>query len=512
MPALAISGRAVGMGGQMIVPGTVAPATDATITFARVAPVRAAANRFELGITFTQDTFPSGAVSSARTAAKALMTAVDWDYINMHNHLFGASGPWTNTDKNAGKTYATRATWTGWTSWDARLQHVRDCAGATTKIIISLLPPGWMKMDGGTKAQWDTLDNVSDERVTDLHVTDMNDLARAIKDRHADVKYFSVFNEQKGNFAPHNDAAKADHGLSGTMDYVFEEIWAESLRVALDGDGFTDIEIMGPYLVLEANGVDALAATYIGSGFPQPRTAGAGGAHVPDFYLKSSDSGNPLSARDKTFLEYYQANVNAATRDDWLAVDYKTLGAENDVTNWAVLRPWRWYLLESFLAQLTALKAITGYVAGTTKIIAMEAYARKVQDEIEVPSDQEQAALSAELLRLQLQEGIKAELRWAPEQGAGKTNRLNLFTSTTDALVDGGGVALPLYAVYKAFADNFRSVDVYSTVSSDSKKVTAVASPTKTLVINHLPNPLTVAINSGAPLSLGGHEVRVVTA
>lgn len=487
---------------------------DVAITVERVTPIRPAADAVQYGVVFTQDTLPNGGSPVARNIVKALLHLLNLNYVGMHSHQFGASGPFTNADRAAGLSYATRNRWSGWPAWDARMQLMRDCAGAGTELFINLLPPGHLMMDGGSKTNasadplkrgrtWDNIDD-PETRHTDLHRADMIDIAKAIVGRHADVTKLSCWNELKGNFMPPDNPTEISaNGLSNTMNYIEQKRYQEALRTGLDSVR-AGVEIWGPYYILERNGVDALAAQYGAIGFPQPAMS-ADATHYRQYYA----TGAPLFARNKTLLEYFLANVNAAARTDWLAIDIKTLGADNDPANWNVLYPWRWYLFDGLRAQLQALKSIAGYVAGVTKTIAMESYPRKVLDENNVPSDAEQGALCAEMLRVELIERLKAHLRWAPEQGATKANRLNLFTSTMSA---GGGQPLPAYYAYKYFCDSFRGVDVYDTVSSDRHSVTAVSNPTETLLINHTPDTLTVTVNAGALIMLTPYEVKLVAA
>jgi hypothetical protein len=508
---------------------TRAVSADVAITVNRaLAPVRAASDRFLIGVTFTHHTFPSGSNSTSVANAKTLLAALNLDLINMHSHGFGQDGPLSNTDKAAGRTYADRASWAGWSAWDVRMNHMRGCAGGsvTPQYIISLLPPGWCKMDGGSKTTaasdplaagrtWDNIDSDTGRRHTDAHRTHMVELAQAIALRHSDVAYFSVFNEQKGNFMPPNSASGnyaaeiASDGLSGISNYFEQERYQEALRTGLDSVGKTGVELMGPYLVVEGGGHATLAAAYAGDGFPQPSTV----ASIPGNTYKTlnPDTLAPIASRTRTFLEQWYSRTSAASRNSWYALDWKVMDGDNDQPNWDVLFPFRWYFFEMVRETLQELKTVTGWQS-TDRMIGMETYWRKVQDETNIPTDAEQGAMAAENLRVELEEGVKAHLRWAPEQGVGQGNRCNLFTTTTLAPGSGGAQAYPTYDTYKLFCDHFRGVNVYAAGSSNDKVVTAVANGSETLLINHTNASKTVSINGAAPVTLTAYEVLVVSA
>jgi hypothetical protein len=501
---------------------------DVAITVNRAAsPIRASTDRYHIGVTFTQDTFPGGAVSSAVANVKAKLVDLDLDYINLHNHHFGLNGPKTNADHDAGLTYATRNSWTGWTAWDARLQECRDCAGASTEYIITLLPPGWCKMDGGSKTNtasdplgegrsWDGINNDSESRHTDAHRTDMIDMAKAIALRHSDVVAFAVINEQKGNYMPPNESTNfgaeiADDGLSSIHNYFEQERYQEGLRTALDAIGKTGVEVIGPYLVVEGGAHELLATTYAGIGFPQPSTVASVGGNTFKTYNPDTKLPFASGSRTKTYIEQWFSRASSASRSNWYALDWKVFGGDNDPNNWEVLYPWRWYMLEGVREALVRAKTMAGYTP-SDRIYGAETYWRKVQDDINVPSDAEQGAMAAELLRIELEEGVHTHLRWAPEQGDIKPNRCNLFTSTTVALGSGGGVPHPAYDTYKLFCDHFRSVNVFAASSSDMHVVSAVSNPTHTLLINHTGSTKTVSINGAAAVTLAAYEVKLVTA
>jgi hypothetical protein len=498
---------------------------DVTVTVNRAAsPVRAASDRYLIGITFTHETFV-GSNSTSRANAIALMQDLNLDVVNMHSHGFGQDGPKINADHAAGRTYADRASWTGWSAWDARMDFMRDCGGTNTEYMIALLPPGWCRMDGGSKTNaasdpmaagrtWDNLQFQHDVRHTDAHRTDMIDMAKAIALRHADVKYFTFINEQKGNWMPPDFPSEiVSDGISQNYNWKEQERYQEGLRTALDAIGKTDIELIGPYLVVQGGHHEVLATTYAGIGFPQA----AATASIPSntFAIHFPQTKAAIAARTRTFLENWFSLTASSSRDNWYGLDWKVFDGDDDQDNWDVLFPWRWYMFEGLRAQIQQVKTVTGYTS-SDRMCACETYWRKVQDFTNIPSDDEQGAMAAELLRIELEEGVKMHLRWAPEQGedagVAKPNQCNLFTCTKFSPANGGGVAFPAYDTYKLYCDHFRGVDVYTADSSDEHVVTAVANSTETLLINHTGASKTVSINGASAVTLTAYEVLVVTA
>lgn len=541
MPSVKFGAQTVKIGSARGVksPVTPAPPNNAEIQIGVTRTTPLLTSRLKIGATWTQDTFATGNTNATAVArAKAYMVDMNLDFLNMHNHQFGAEGPYTNENKRDGVGFtrggnaATASGW-NWSVWDARLQTMKDCKGASTKLIITLLPPGWCMMDGGSYnngandplghgRSWESINADGERRHTDAHELDMIELARQIAMRHTDVHYISVINEQKGNYiradgTPGNNNYPQEISSAGMTEldianYVYQANYQEAMHAAMqqlvtDGYRATAPEVIGPYLVIGGGGHEMLYAKYDDIGFPAPLVTQ--GAAPAGFFRVGAWSKDPVNAKTKSFLEFWYAQCATNARNGWYALDHKLLDADNETANWANLYAWRWYFFEAFEIGIQEAKEIVGYTS-SDKIIMMEDYWRKVQDDVNVPSDDEQGAMAAEMLRIEAVNGVDATLRWAPMQGVDKPNRCNWFTK---ADTSAGGQPFPAYYSYLHFCNEFRAGAVlYPVVTSNAAKVTAISNATKTLLINHTNAAVTVSINNAPLLTLAAFEVELVTA
>lgn len=524
-------------GGHVSLPAPPAvPPHDVELTPNRSTIHRTAADAFMMGITPQHHSFPSGALAGSISRAQALNVSINWDIINIHSHHFGWNGPKINIDHTNNLGFAQRNSWTGWNSWDTRTQRFRLCKGASTKLMVVPMPPGWAKMDGGHKTDklqdplyingtlynvstgttaereakalalarsWDGIDDDSERRHTDLHRADMVDLCKAIVERHPDVDYVCAINEQKGNFVPQNNttvfaAEISSDGISyNTSNYIEQARYQDALDAALVGSFAA--EVMGPYNVLECSGADLLAATV--PGFPQPD---ASASVALNRYRQSADTAEPVngaqSNRNVLFMQqWYDLTTANGSRGDWFALDWKVFGNDNYQLNWDVIYPYRWYLYEMVRKAIQNAKAAVSAAPRnwtTFKLIAMETYGRKVQDLTNVPGDQEQAAMCAEMLRIEIEEKVKCHLRWAPEMQDGGQNRLNLYRTTKTLYADDAAMVLPAWYVYKHFADYFRGVNIYLAASTDAHEVSGLSTLTHTFALNKTSTEKKVLVGS----------------
>jgi hypothetical protein len=129
------------------------------------------------------------------------------------------------------------------------------------------------------------------------------------------------------------------------------------------------------------------------------------------------------------------------------------------------------------------------------------------------PSEDFQAAATAEMLSKELLAGVAVSLRWAPERRLndnGDPGPLvqNWFSSTR---VSGGGIKTKVYDVYKHFHDRFAPGTIMRAVTSSSPNmVSAIANDTHALLINKSNAQKSVALGSNAHL-LAAYEVRLVS-
>src|SRR5207248_11481842 len=103
-----------------------------------------------------------------------------------------------------------------------------------------------------------------------------------------------------------------------------------------------------------------------------------------------------------------------------------------------------------------------------------------------------------------LKAGGGVPLSWG--ETGNETNDRGLWTPTN---VSGGGQPLPWYYSYKAFHDYFApGTQLYATTVSDPTQVEALASSSKTILINKTATTLTIGVN-GVSDVLNPYQVSV---
>ncbi|MDX6642762.1 MAG: hypothetical protein QOD76_724, partial [Solirubrobacteraceae bacterium] len=409
-------------------------------------------SRLSLGATMERDSLnPWGDATAVATAQTLLDGAITFQ----NQHIYGWGG--TNVEPSPG-VY-------DFSKLDTRISTM--LARANARPVITLAgAPDWMTAQGTNTSNY----KLDDYAPTPQHYDDFSDLARRIAVRYSSpgsahpVLYYQVWNELKGLWSP--SLNNWDYpGYTALYNKVYDAL--KSVNPA--------IQVGGPYLVVEGTG----AAQDLG---------------VPLNWTTV----NPISDRNKVFLEYWLANKHGA---DFICIDRGIPDAHdtNTYTN-----DQKFKLVHWFGDVVRQVRGLNGY--GGQPIWYSEGFAFADNTVPGVQRAAEAAAIRSDLLA-----GTDVLLKWQDDGTytiPGPTTVTGLYMNT---LYAGGGQPYPAYTSYKLFHDDFPpGTAVYQSTSS-STGVEAIASASRTLLINETNSTLTVSVN-GALVTLAPYDVRDVAA
>ena len=336
-----------------------------------------------------------------------------------------------------------------WSDLDSAVNELRKLGG--TPVLTLCCSPGWMTALGhSTNGEPDY-----NAAPTPAHYGDYADLARLIAQRYRDITHFQVWNEVKG------------FNWSASAYTTFYNGIYDALKAVNPA-----IQVGGPYLPVQGGGTNG-----------------------------SGTDGDPIPSWQISFLEYWLANKHGA---DFLDLDYS-------VVDYNATPP----TLDQIIAGTGRFEAIVGQVRtlpgyNNLPIWWAEDYCDANQGRLSYMPDNFQGACLASMLYHELRSGASVSLRWSPGgdsyEASGQSDIESLFT---DAQRSGGGHPYPAYYAYQAIHDYFGpDVPIYTTTVS-STSVEALASATKTLLINQRGSQMSVELRN-VIYTLSPYQVIVV--
>lgn len=395
---------------------------------------RESVSRFQLGITHTQRDLDTVAAADAETLARAKkLLARVVSYQNVHIMGWGTDNP-----NPAPGVY-------NWDSLDRRMAMVRSMPNAIP-VITLCAAPDWMKGGEAGKTDWTHIEVAPIPE----HYADFANLAATIAKRYPDVRYFQVWNEMKGLW-------KAD---INNWDYVgYTELYNRCYRALKEVN--PQIQVGGPYLVIEGTGSDKLPANDATRAPISPRNA-----QVIDYWLEHK-AGADFIALDRGVQSFHDKNQYTPSELMKFTGQFgniaRQIRAKTDLPIW-----WAEYYPN---------------IPGGPQAVAAS-----------------HAATLAQMAR----NDSSVALLWQPMESGEIPAAL-----VTDVRQDDGGRALPLWNVYRIFHDDFPPGTPLVAANSSSDMVQVLASPERTLLINTTEQTLIANVN-GIPYALGRYDVRSV--
>jgi hypothetical protein len=335
-------------------------------------------------------------------------------------------------------------------SLDRRVELIRRTRGIP--VLTLCCAPDWMKGGPEGATDWSRLEEAPDPD----HYDDFASLAAVIARRYPDVRHYQVWNELKGFW--NEEENRWDHeGYTKLYNMVYDEL--KSVDPA--------IQVGGPYVVIDLWSGPRQASD-------PSRLRGAFGT---------------VDQRSLDVIDYWLAHRHGA---DFIALDMST--DTND----------RGRVTGEFAA-VGAFSAVTRWLRTRTSLPLWWAeWYPLAHDGNAWPPTRQAAVLAAGLVEV-ARTGSQVALLWDP-QAHGQTCDLCLWTDTTAA---GGGQPTPAMQVLEEIAITFPPGTPLVATKVSSPQVTALSSPTRTLLVNHLDEPLGVAVD-GRPHWLAPYETRVV--
>jgi hypothetical protein len=428
---------------------TILSSADVTVSVNRVQQL--GTSRLSLGATMERDSLnPWGDPTAVANGQQLLDGAITFQ----NQHIYGWGG--TNVEPSPG-VY-------DFSKLDTRISTM--LARANARPVITLAgAPDWMTAQATNTSNYNL-----DYAPTPQHYDDFTDLARRIAVRYSSpgnahpVLYYQIWNELKGFWS----------SSLNNWDYPNYTTLYNKLYDALKSVN-PAIQVGGPYLVVEGDG----AAQDLG---------------VPLNWTTV----NPISDRNKVFLEYWLANKHGA---DFICIDRGNQDSHDltTYTNDQKFKMVHWY--GDVVRQIRGLNGYAGQPIWYSEGFAFA--------DNSIPGVQRAAEAAA--IRSDMLAGTDVLLKWQDDGTYtifGPTTVTGLYTNT---LYAGGGQPYPAYTAYKLFHDDFPPGTTLYQATSSSPGVEAVASATRTLLINETNSTLTVSVN-GTVVTLAPFDVRDVAA
>lgn len=306
--------------------------------------------------------------------------------------------------------------------------------------------PDWMKGGISGNTDWTLLEKAP----LPGNYADYAELAKQVALRYPDVTYFQVWNELKGFW--NNTESNWDYvGYTEMYNLVYDAI--KSVR--------PNAKIGGPYLIVQGN---------------------------PAYPAQSAD---PITPKNWTVINYWNQHKHGA---DFVALDFSF--------GYTIVNK------GSSLLEYNQKTHVIGEISkrisdatGGLPIWWAEYYAASSRSDTQYTA----AHYAGEYINAALN-NCEGMLLWEPQGDAGLTIPHSLFSQITST---GGGVAYPHYAVFKAFHDYFSTGTSLLKTTRSNTLVSAISSPSKTLLANNVDYPVTVYVNNQT-VNLSRFEVKVI--
>jgi hypothetical protein len=460
--------------------------------------------------------------TTARNNARALLAST-FRYQLVEIKGFGQVTPWA-----AEATEPTNADWVN-SGIDAAINTARSTGAEPVLVLYGA--PFWMVGHRNTAGQGGGLGTYTmgtsefqsspvswdDMRVRDDKMLKWVRLVELAATRYMaapyNVRHFVVWNERKGYYNPATNlydmsatavaaTAAVTSGYTDLYNRTYNQLRTTATAV---GVAPSAVNVYGPYLVMDTWG------TSEGSGNPVTTGPLAGDRGYGYFDQRNLDD-----------LQYWLANKVGA---QGMAMDMRNFNRPNawadpytDLTNGGGQANNGAFggtqKFADIIAWLRSLDPATYPGANTLPVINAELY---VGQQFNVAPGAINMALIAALWAAALIRVTKADqLRTtgAPNMQArwgnlGEEDRSQVWTSTLGV---GGGVATAVLGAMKTFTDHFSPGTLLYPVTitgTNAANVEALASATKTLLVNKSNAPLTVNL-TGTDLTLAAYEVRVI--
>jgi Glycosyl hydrolases family 39 len=331
-------------------------------------------------------------------------------------------------------------------SLDRRIELIRETGGIP--VITLCCAPDWMKGGKPGTTDWSKLEVAP----APSHYDDFAALAKRVAQRYPDVKYYQVWNELKGFFDDRRNRWDYE-GYTSLYNQVYDALKSVAPH----------IQVGGPYVVMDTWSSPEAA--------PHPSTLrGPWGV---------------VDRRSLDVVEYWLRRKHGA---DFIALDASI--ATKDGAG----------AVDAFVAS-QKFSTITAWVRQRTSLPLW--WSEWYVDPPDVVNPAQQRAIVTAAVIGIVGSGASAALLWGPE-----SERPNcaacLWTSTRTS---GGGQAQPFASTLREFNRRFPPGTSFRSVPVQSPDLLALASSTKTVVVNASGDRRAVEMG-GEPLALDAYEVR----
>jgi hypothetical protein len=449
------------------------------------------------------------AVNNANTLLQKCMS-----FVNQFTLAWGVDDIWPDP------SISDPASW-NWSLLDSKILNIVN--NGQVPVITLAEAPWWMKgqlqNDGTTKlipdinGEWSSYTYSAsfkdfrgivypagyvspdpfDSRVLDNQMTNWVRLNQEIAKRYMaapyNVRYFQVWNELKGYYNPtlnrwdyeNNPGDPSGYNAKNGYTYMYNQVYNAVMSAAnSSGINKSSVYVGGPYVVM-----DTWTSKQAG-GWPSKETSLQTKSYGT--YDQRSIDVVKYWLKNKVGAGFITIDASVSNHDSNQGTNLFTASEKfADVTKW-----------------LRSLNNLTYPGAQTLPIWWAEWYD---YPDLSVSGsyDNYNNALKSYATAKMIASGVAVALIWG--KNGENANETGLWTSTS---ISGGGQALPWYNSYKIFHDYFSpGTKLYTTKISDTSRVEAISSLTKTLLINKTNTTLTVTVNN-VKISLASWEVKLV--
>lgn len=337
-----------------------------------------------------------------------------------------------------------------WGSLDARMELIRETGG--TPVLTLCCAPDWMKLGAAGTTDWRNLNRAPDPR----YYADFASLAGEVARRYPDVKHYQVWQGMKGFYDRRQNRWNYE-GYTDLYNLVYRELKSVDPQ----------IKVGGPQVAMDSWADPA--------GMTKPSD------------LKGS--WGVMDQRSMDAVDYWLEHKEGA---DFISLDVSTANKDG-------------ISVDSAFQSISKMDAIARWIRARTDLPLWAARWHPFPQGSENWEPAQQGALVAAGFAQLINSSVEVALLWQPQAKSDSC----IGCLWTDTRLPGGGRPTPAFASLEALVANFPTGTPLLQTDVSSAHVTAISSPTVTVLINELAQPRDVRVND-VPVALGSYEVRIV--
>lgn len=338
-----------------------------------------------------------------------------------------------------------------WESLDSRLELIRETNGVP--VITLCCAPDWMKGGAPGETDWSNLDAAPRPE----HFADFAELAAEVAYRYPDVFYYQVWNGLRGFYDTERDRWDYE-AYTDLYNHVYRKLKAVNPEIAVGG----------PHVTMDS-------------------WSNADATRHPS---KLSGPWGVMDQRPLDAVAYWLEHKEGA---DFITLDMSTYNKDDPAS-------------KSAFDSVSKIESVAKWVRDRTDLPLWAALWHPFTEAAEEWRTVKQSAILADALVRLIESHVEVALVWEPQGRGGSC----LGCIWTDTRTPGGGQPGAAFSALDILSDHFAPGTRLTATRTSSPEITALSSPTATLLINRRNEPVQVSVN-GTTRQLDPHELQVVS-